>query len=61
MNEHPATCTQNGWKEFHCNSCEAVWTEIIPAEHAFEKVENTKYEVCKKCGYIRGGVIVPID
>ncbi len=59
--EQAATCTQAGWIAYECNSCSEKWTDIIPAEHAFEKVQNTKYEVCKKCGYIRGGVVVPID
>ena len=63
VDNKPATCTEDGWILYECTDaeCDQQWKEIVPAEHVFHQVKNTKYEVCEKCGMIRGGVIVDID
>ena len=62
VEKQDATCDQDGWIVYECQNegCGEKWQEILTAEHDFHKL-NEKYEVCKKCGTIRGGVVVPID
>ena len=57
-----ATCDQDGWVVYKCQneSCGQEWQVTLTEEHDFHPYKG-KYEICKKCNIIRGGVVVPID
>ena len=60
VSQQEATCTQDGYIIYECNACQRKWQVILTKEHNFYKF-NEKYEICEDCGYIKGGVVVPID
>ena len=75
LHEQPATCTQDGWKQYRCNNsdCQRGWTEKTADAkgHHFSEIltngeSKYKYYACDDCGRIQikssdGSVIVPID
>ena len=49
------SCTEDGFKKYHCSGCEDVYTDVITAlGHNYSEATCTEAEKCLNCGETKG-------